>query len=92
LQLRWYFLCLHQAEAIGKAGTNFIEENLKMKFVYDYMFHLLTEYARLLSFEPTIPAGAVEICSENLACPKNGLGWSIWLSPWSSHQVIHIHG
>ncbi|KAH1199728.1 hypothetical protein GmHk_18G053016 [Glycine max] len=81
-----------KAEAIGKAGTNFIEENLKMKFVYDYMFHLLTEYARLLSFEPTIPAGAVEICSENLACPKNGLGWSIWLSPWSSHQVIHIHG
>nr|KYP64423.1 KDEL motif-containing protein 1 [Cajanus cajan] len=62
-----------KAEAIGKAGTSFIEENLKMKFVYDYMFHLLNEYARLLRFEPTIPAGAVEICSENFACPLNGI-------------------
>ncbi|XP_061371561.1 uncharacterized protein LOC133314131 [Gastrolobium bilobum] len=63
----------HMAEAIGKAGASFIQEKLKMKFVYDYMFHLLTEYARLLRFEPTIPAGAVEICSETMACPMGGL-------------------
>ncbi|KAJ1408589.1 Lipopolysaccharide-modifying protein [Sesbania bispinosa] len=62
-----------KAEEIGRAGTGFIEENLKMKFVYDYMFHLLTEYAKLLRFEPTIPKGAVEICSETVACPMDGL-------------------
>ncbi|XP_027348989.1 O-glucosyltransferase rumi-like [Abrus precatorius] len=67
-----------KAEEIGKAGTRFIEENLKMKFVYDYMFHLLTEYARLLKFKPTIPEGAVEICSEILACPLDGL-WRQYL-------------
>ncbi|KAK7282244.1 hypothetical protein RIF29_10874 [Crotalaria pallida] len=61
------------AEAIGKAGTKFIEENVKMKFVYDYMFHLLNEYASLLRFKPIIPAAAVEICSETLACPMDGL-------------------
>ncbi|KAK7394794.1 hypothetical protein VNO78_15333 [Psophocarpus tetragonolobus] len=61
------------AEAIGKPGRNFIKENLKMKFVYDYMFHVLSEYARLLRFEPIILEGAVEICSENLVCPKNDL-------------------
>ena len=44
-----------------------------MKFVYDYMFHLLNEYARLLRFKPTIPPGAVEICSETMACPMDGL-------------------
>ncbi|GAU49578.1 hypothetical protein TSUD_179920 [Trifolium subterraneum] len=61
------------AEAIGREGTKFIEENVKMKLVYDYMLHLLTEYAKLLKFEPTIPPQAFEVCSENLACPVNGI-------------------
>jgi len=43
-----------------------------MKLVYDYMLHLLTEYAKLSRFEPIIPAGAVEVCSENLVCPMGG--------------------
>jgi len=37
-----------------------------MKNVYNYMFHLLNEYAKLLKFKPTIPRGAVEICPEKL--------------------------
>lgn len=44
-----------------------------MKFVYDYMFHLLREYAKLLSFEPKIPPGAKEVCVETMACPGKGL-------------------
>lgn len=44
-----------------------------MKLVYDYTFHLLTEYSKLLRFEPTIPEEAVEICSENMACPMFGI-------------------
>ncbi|KAJ4824891.1 hypothetical protein Tsubulata_007201, partial [Turnera subulata] len=61
-----------EAEAIGKAAGNFMQEDLKMDYVYDYMFHLLNEYAKLLKFKPTIPPGAVELCSETLACPSNG--------------------
>ena len=48
-----------------------------MDFVYDYMFHLLTEYAKLLKFEPTIPPGAVEVCSETMACPEEDGLWNL---------------
>ena len=40
--------------------------------MYDYMFHLLNGYAKLLRFKPTIPEGAVEICSESMACRLRG--------------------
>lgn len=62
-----------KAQAIGEAGSNFIQEDLKMDYVYDYMFHLLSEYAKLLKFKPTIPSGAVELCSETMACPADGV-------------------
>lgn len=62
-----------QAKKLGKAGSKFIQEQLKMKYVYDYMFHLLSEYAKLLRYKPTVPAGAVEICSESLFCSGVGL-------------------
>lgn len=44
-----------------------------MDHVYDYMLHLLTEYAKLLKFKPTRPPEAVEICSESFACQAEGL-------------------
>ena len=44
-----------------------------MDYVYDYMFHLLNEYAKLLRFKPTVPRKAVEFCSETMACPAQGL-------------------
>jgi len=58
---------------LGNGGTSYVLENLKMKYVYDYMFHLLNAYAKLLKFKPTIPEGAVEVCSESMACPVQGL-------------------
>ncbi|KAL6280348.1 hypothetical protein ACE6H2_017229 [Prunus campanulata] len=58
-----------KAQAIGKAASDFIQQELKMDFVYDYMFHLLNEYAKLLRFEPKIPEGATHLCSESMACP-----------------------
>ncbi|XWS46064.1 hypothetical protein CRYUN_Cryun14cG0032300 [Craigia yunnanensis] len=61
-----------KARAIGEAASNFIQEDLKMDNVYDYMFHLLSEYAKLLKFEPKIPPEAVELCSETMACPATG--------------------
>lgn len=39
-----------------------------MKYVYDYMFHLLHEYAKLLKYKPSVPKGSVEVCSEMLIC------------------------
>lgn len=62
-----------QAEAIGQRGTKYVVENLKMKFVYDYMFHLLNEYAKLMKFKPIIPTEAVETCAESMVCSVRGL-------------------
>nr|CAB3487769.1 unnamed protein product [Digitaria exilis] len=61
------------AQRIGKQASNLIQEDLTMDNVYDYMLHLLTEYAKLLKFKPTRPPEAVEICSESLACQAEGL-------------------
>uniref|UniRef100_K3Y6K5 Glycosyl transferase CAP10 domain-containing protein n=1 Tax=Setaria italica TaxID=4555 RepID=K3Y6K5_SETIT len=61
------------AQRIGKQASNFIQEELSMDHVYDYMLHLLTEYAKLLKFKPTKPPEAVEVCSESLACQADGL-------------------
>lgn len=36
------------------------------------MFHLLTEYAKLLRFKPTKPPEAIEVCPETLACQAIG--------------------
>jgi Glycosyl transferase family 90 len=44
-------------------------EKLKMKNVYDYMFHLFSEYGKLMKYKPTIPPNATELCSELMACP-----------------------
>ncbi|XP_047330730.1 O-glucosyltransferase rumi homolog [Impatiens glandulifera] len=61
-----------KAQAIGKEASDFIQEDLKMDLVYDYMFHLLNEYAKLLKYKPTIPDKAVELCSETMACSAEG--------------------
>ena len=44
-----------------------------MDYVYDYMFHLLNEYAKLLQFKPIIPKNAIEFCSESMAYAAQGL-------------------
>jgi len=46
---------------------------MSMDYIYDYMLHLLTEYAKLLRYKPTIQENAVEICTESMACPAQGL-------------------
>ncbi|KAG5230675.1 O-glucosyltransferase rumi [Salix suchowensis] len=61
-----------ESQAMGKAASEFILEDLKMDYVYDYMFHLLNEYAKLLTFKPTIPGKAIELCAEAMACPAKG--------------------
>ncbi|KAK9280355.1 hypothetical protein L1049_014044 [Liquidambar formosana] len=58
---------LSKAEVIGKGGQNFME-NLSMDRVYDYMYHLLTEYSKLQDFKPIPPSSALEVCVESLLC------------------------
>ncbi|PKA58821.1 protein glucosyltransferase [Apostasia shenzhenica] len=59
----------NKAHAMGKEGSSFIHEKLQMSYVYDYMLHLLTEYSKLLTYKPTVPPDAVELCLETVACP-----------------------
>ncbi|KAJ4785129.1 O-glucosyltransferase rumi-like protein (DUF821) [Rhynchospora pubera] len=65
----------HQREAqkMGRAGSLFTQEELSMENVYDYMLHLLTAYAKLLRYKPTVPEKAKEICMESMACSETGL-------------------
>lgn len=58
---------------MGKSGSSFTQEELSMENVYDYMLHLLTEYAKLLRYKPTVPEKATEICMESVACSETGL-------------------
>ncbi|PUZ62168.1 hypothetical protein GQ55_4G335200 [Panicum hallii var. hallii] len=62
-----------QARLIGEQGSRFVREEMSIDYVYDYMLHLLTEYAKLLRYKPTVPEKAVEICTESMACPARGL-------------------
>ncbi|KAF4353579.1 hypothetical protein F8388_017754 [Cannabis sativa] len=65
----------HQKEAqeIGEQGSKFIEEELKMDYVYDFMLNILIEYAKLLKYKPTIPPRATELCYETMACQADGI-------------------
>ncbi|KAF2607111.1 hypothetical protein F2Q68_00045170 [Brassica cretica] len=57
-----------EAREIGELGSRFIREEVNMKYVYDYMFHLLNEYAKLLKFKVNVPSDAEEITPESLGC------------------------
>lgn len=61
-------LPIDQAEEIGKKASEFIFHSLMMDNVYDYMFHLLNEYSKLLKLKPTIPPHAIEFCAESMVC------------------------
>lgn len=39
-----------------------------MDRIYDYMYHLITEYSKLLDFKPTRPSSALEVCADSLLC------------------------
>jgi Glycosyl transferase family 90 len=64
---------IYQAEDLGKGGSLFTQEELSMENVYDYMLHLLTEYAKLLKYKPTIPKKATSLCIESMACKATDL-------------------
>ncbi|XP_051200058.1 uncharacterized protein [Lolium perenne] len=61
-----------QARRIGQEGSGFAREEMSMDYVYDYMLHVLKQYAALLRYTPTVPEKAVELCPESMACPAQG--------------------
>ncbi|KAL8232567.1 hypothetical protein R6Q57_002345 [Mikania cordata] len=61
-----------QSQAMGKTASSFIQQDLKMDHVYDYMFHLLTGYSKLMKYTPTVSQNAIELCSETMACTSQG--------------------
>ncbi|GAB2290994.1 hypothetical protein Dimus_025248 [Dionaea muscipula] len=62
-----------EAQKIGKAGSNFIKQEMTMDHIYDYMFHVLDQYGKLFKYKPTVPPGAVELCSDTWSCSPVGL-------------------
>lgn len=65
----------HQQEAqqVGREGSEFIKKNLKMDYIYEYMFQLLNAYAKLLRFKVKVPAQAIKISSESMLAKEQGL-------------------
>ncbi|KAG2628458.1 hypothetical protein PVAP13_3KG390600 [Panicum virgatum] len=43
-----------QAQRMGEEGSSFARDELSMDYVYDYMLHQLTQYARLLRYRVTV--------------------------------------
>ncbi|CAN6349718.1 unnamed protein product [Urochloa humidicola] len=56
-----------EAERVGRRGQRLMQD-LRMPAVYDYMLHLLTEYAALMDFSPAPPPTAQEVCEGSLLC------------------------
>ncbi|KAF8117975.1 hypothetical protein N665_0007s0024 [Sinapis alba] len=59
-----------KAQEIGRGASEFMQRDLSMENVYDYMFHLLNEYSKLLKFKPQVTRNSVEICTEAMVCPN----------------------
>ncbi|KAK7315039.1 hypothetical protein VNO77_33571 [Canavalia gladiata] len=61
-----------KAHNMGKAASDFIQEELKMDYVYDYMFHLLNYYGKLFRYKPSLSPNATELCVESMVCGAEG--------------------
>ncbi|KAG7584758.1 Lipopolysaccharide-modifying protein [Arabidopsis thaliana x Arabidopsis arenosa] len=59
-----------KAQEIGREASEFMQRDLSMENVYDYMFHLLNEYSKLLKYKPQVPKNSVELCTEAMVCPS----------------------
>ncbi|TVU15069.1 hypothetical protein EJB05_38571 [Eragrostis curvula] len=73
LAVDWGNAHADRAQEIGGNASRFVQEELTMDRVYDYMFHLLTEYAKLLRYEPAMPRGAGEVTVASMTRGRRGL-------------------
>lgn len=82
-----------QAQEIGREASEFMQRDLSMENVYDYMFHLLNEYSKLLKYKPQVPKNSVELCTEAMVCPSgdvNGVNKSFMMGSLVSRP--HVSG
>lgn len=86
--VKWGNKHMLEAMEVGKQGKRFVEEEVSMVHVYDYMLHLLREYASLLDFEPVPAAHLEELCADAFLCvaPPNELPF------YESSMVRHPSG
>ncbi|KAK3122479.1 hypothetical protein QOZ80_8AG0614220 [Eleusine coracana subsp. coracana] len=63
-----------ESERMAREGSGFARRQMAIDYVYDYMLHLLTEYAKLLRYKPVVPENAVELLPETVACPSISRG------------------
>ena len=49
-------------------GSEFARKEISMTHVYDYMLHILREYAKLQDFKPKIGSDLIELCPEAFLC------------------------
>lgn len=52
---------------MGKAAQDLMD-SISMDGIYDYMYHLINEYSKLLDFKPVRPQNALEVCYDSLLC------------------------
>ncbi|KAL5173742.1 hypothetical protein HKD37_16G046224 [Glycine soja] len=62
----------HEDSADPQSSATTPARNIKMDYVYDYMFHLLNSYAKLFRYKPSISANATELCVESMVCGAEG--------------------
>lgn len=83
-----------KAQQVGREGSKFIKENLKMDYIYEYMFQLLNAYAKLQKFNITVPAKAIKISSESMVAKERGLANKFMMDskvePFSSTSQCNI--
>ncbi|XP_047341425.1 O-glucosyltransferase rumi homolog [Impatiens glandulifera] len=73
-----------KAKEIGKEGSNYVMDQVKMEYVYDYMYHLLKEYANLLKFKPEVSVNATEMFPESMACTADGVWKEFMMESWET--------
>ncbi|ERN14951.1 protein O-glucosyltransferase 1 [Amborella trichopoda] len=57
----------NQSESIGRKSREMMEM-MSMSTVYDYMFHLLSEYSKLQRFTPTPTPTSYFVCEDSIQC------------------------
>ncbi|CAG7874054.1 unnamed protein product [Brassica rapa] len=47
-----------KAKTLVRNGSGYVLKNLQMKYVYDYMFHILQSYGKLMKMNVEVPEEA----------------------------------
>ncbi|CAM6083080.1 unnamed protein product [Calypogeia fissa] len=85
--VEWAEASQGEAVRIGEAGREFVRNELSMENVYNYMFHLLREYAQLLKFKPIQEAASLVTLDQVLCLVEPGLHKSTLLQTMKAMPI-----